>query len=184
MTKYYRYQEYGVSYGVVCAYRRVLSNHIKSVQEIGKTLGVPEDQLAEHDMSKWSDEEFPDYAMQYKGYGKPLTFVYAKLHHIQRNPHHWEHWVIPDGYALNSGAESGVLPMPENYALEMIADWMATGQRSSRSWDVSSWLSKNIPLIRLHSKTAAFVTEVLSDLGYTDITQEYGFGSGIQVGRG
>jgi hypothetical protein len=58
--------------------------------------------------------------------------------------------------------------MPSMYALEMIADWMGASMAYTGSWDMTDWLYKNMPNIRLHSFTAKYVREVLDMLGYAD----------------
>lgn len=61
------------------------------------------------------------------------------------------------------------MEMPRCYALEMVADWMGSSMAYTGSWDMADWLEKNMPRIRLHTKTAAYVREVLDSLGYADI---------------
>lgn len=157
-------------------YATSLVDHISFVREAGKTLGVPENQLAEHDISKWSHEEFPYYALNFHGSLSPVDgekraisdlFVTAWLHHIHNNPHHWQHWVFSDGYTpQNSSVENGVVQMPDMYALEMIADWMGASKAYTGSWDMTEWLNKNWNKIKLHSQTRKFVSDVLSGHGY------------------
>lgn len=158
-------------------YLASLRAHIRYVQEAGAMLGVPEWPLMLHDDSKFGYEEFPAYARKFGKGGSPvdaehveIEFADAWLHHIHHNPHHWQHWIFPDGYApKGSGIEAGVVRMPHRYALEMIADWMGASMAYTGSWDMSDWLQKNMPRIRLHSQTAALVREVLDHQGYADI---------------
>ncbi len=157
-------ESYGVDHGVAHAYADSLRKHIACVQEAGVALGVPGHLLDIHDQSKWSAEEFPAYARHFKGNGDPQGFAYALIHHIHVNPHHWQHWIFPDGFVGNTIAcEGGVLRMPDEFALEMIADWMVGKE------DISTWLPKNMFKIRLHSETAEFVRETLEHLGYGKI---------------
>lgn len=73
--------------------------------------------IAEHDESKFGEEEFEAYAQKFFGpqdiNGKPLDFIpgfdQAWEHHWQNNEHHPEHWLGED--------------MPLIYILEMICDW-------------------------------------------------------------
>lgn len=60
--------------------------------------------------------------------------------------------------------ENGVMEMPQHYALEMIADWMGASKTYTGSWDMSDWLAENMNKIRVHSKTAKYLREVLSGL--------------------
>jgi len=73
--------------------------------------------IAEHDESKFSEEEFEAYARKFYGKqdinGKPLDYVpgydEAWKHHWTHNEHHPEFWLGED--------------MPLIYILEMLCDW-------------------------------------------------------------
>lgn len=152
------------------AYLHSLTNHIRCVQEAGIKLGVSPGQLAIHDASKFSDEEFPAAVEHFHG-GDPNPDRYARawLHHVHANPHHWQYWMFPDGFVPHgSSVERGIVEMPTNYALEMVADWMGSSMAYTGSWDIDYWLYKNMPRISLHSKTAGFVRHTLDMLGYAD----------------
>jgi hypothetical protein len=152
------------------AFYESLMKHITAVQEAGRLIGVPEVQLLIHDNSKFSDEEFPAYARHFHGGGDPDGFARAWLHHMNHNPHHWQHWMFPDGFTpKGSDVENGVVEMPQNYALEMVADWMGASMAYTGSWDMTEWLKKNMPKIKVHSKTAVYLRKVLADLGYTEV---------------
>lgn len=156
-----------------------LEQHISYVQEAGKRLGVNPSQLKIHDESKWSIEEFSAYAEHFFGGGAPDKFANAWLHHIHHNPHHWQHWIFPDGHTPKySDVENGVVRMPDHYALEMVADWMGASMAYTGSWDMSEWLIEHIPKIRVHSKTAEYLIGVLDQHGYADIVYTVEFGSG------
>lgn len=154
-----------------------LIKHITYVREAGEKLGVDKAQLEQHDFSKWSYDEFLPYAINFQGDKSPVLkgnvkedFARAWLHHIHHNPHHWQHWIFPDGYCpKDARIENGVMIMPSAYALEMIADWMGASMAYTGSWDMAEWLYKNMPNIRLHSFTAKYVREVLDMLGYADV---------------
>ena len=146
-----------------------LRDHIRFVQDAGRKLGVNEFQLHIHDESKFSLDEFPAYAKHFKGGGAPDEFAVAWLHHIHYNPHHWNHWLFSDGYTpKGSTVENGCVFMPNHFALEMIADWMGASMAYTGSWDMRDWLWKNIPTIRVHSKTAAYLRDELNAMGYAD----------------
>lgn len=171
-----------VPFEVADTYYRSVTDHIANVVKCGRKLGVPEEQLQIHDKSKFSNEEFPHYAMYFhSGIDKsPLdaaeqsglvsnAFARAWLHHIHHNPHHWQHWIFPDGYSpKGSDVESGIVHMPPSYALEMIADWMGASIAYTGSEDMTQWLYKNMPRISLHSRTADYVRGILDMLGYAD----------------
>lgn len=147
--------------------KRVL-DHIIYVQEAGRRLGVDEAQLLSHDASKWSPEEFPGYALHFCGGGQPMRFAKAWNHHIHQNPHHWQYYLFADGFDLpGSGIIDGALMMLDNYALEMVADWMGASRAYTGSWDMSEWLDKNWAKIRLHPASRIYVADVLTEQGYT-----------------
>lgn len=150
------------------AYADSLHKHIEAVYKAGIDLRVPSLQLIDHDSSKWSIEEFPHYARQFHGdKGDPNGWAGAWLHHIHHNPHHWQHWIFPDRLKLpGADIEAGVMPIPEIYALEMIADWMGASYVYIHSWDISDWIRSHAHKIILHSKTTAFVEKQLTQLGY------------------
>lgn len=151
-------------------YVESLKEHIAYVQEAGRKLGLPNEQLDIHDKSKWEEPEFSGYALHFKGGGAPDKFAVAWIHHIHYNPHHWQHWIFPDNYTPNgSNVENGVIEMPEKYALEMVADWMGASKAYTGSWDMADWLSKNISRVIVHSKTAEYLRGILDHLGYADI---------------
>lgn len=156
-----------------------LRKHIFYVREAGKQIGVSLLQLEMHDLSKYSMEEFPYYARQFHGdKADPDGFARAWLHHIHNNPHHWQHWIFPDGFTpKGSNIENGVAEMPYHYALEMIADWMGASYVYTGSWDMQEWLFKNIPRIILHSDTAEYVRQTLDMLGYADTVNGLPFAS-------
>jgi hypothetical protein len=163
--------ERGVDRSVVEKYLQSLINHITYVREAGLQIGVNPQQLAEHDASKFSLQEFPQYARQYAGdSGDPDGWANAWLHHIHHNPHHWQYYIFPDGYSpKGSKVENGAVPMPPHFALEMVADWMGASMAYTGSFDMTDWLVKNMSRIRLHSETADFVNNTLDMLGYADV---------------
>lgn len=155
---------------VMDAYYDRLMAHIAAVQEAGRELGLSEDILAVHDLSKFSHEEFLGYAYHFHGGGSPDGFSKAWLHHIHHNPHHWQSWIYPDGFHMDgSGMEGNIVQMPPWNALEMIADWMGASKVYSGTDDMSDWLTGNMRKISLHSSTARYVRGILEGLGYEEI---------------
>lgn len=172
------YSKYGIDYSIAENYANSLKLHITYVREAGRLIGVPEQQLAVHDDSKWTLDEFPGYAMHFQGGGAPDAFASAWLHHIHYNPHHWNHWLFADGYTpKGSKVENGIVEMPVNFALEMIADWMGASRAYTGSWDMTEWLHGNMSRIRVHSNTAKYLRSQLDVLGYANIVYMQKFGS-------
>ncbi len=153
----------------IVAYRYIewLEDHIRFVIRAGKGLGVPDDQLINHDASKWDEPEFTAYAKHFQGGGNPDLFIEMRLHHVHNNPHHWQYWEFPEG----------VMEMPHNYALEMVANWIGTKMKFTGRWDITKWLINNIGSINIHPNTAKYVNGVLNELGYKEIVDTYNFAS-------
>ena len=156
-----------INTNIINKFNESLLEHIQYVQEAGAKIGVPNKQLGIHDASKWSDIEFLAYAKQYYGGGAPNEYPEAWLHHIHHNPHHWQHWIFPDAWTMpESVIEHGALPMPEQFVLEMVADWMGASKAYTDSWDMQKWLDSHLSRIILHSTTRKFLSITLDRLGY------------------
>lgn len=145
-----------VERNVFLNYTASLLEHLFWVQAAGVTIGVPEEQLMVHDLSKMSEEEFAPYAHWFYGSKDRPRFEIAWLHHIHRNQHHPSHWALTPDYAAF---------MPDNFALEMIADWLGASKAYTGSWDISPWIEKTKGKILLHPDTARFVVDTLDTLG-------------------
>lgn len=162
---------YDLPLDVIERYTEYLKRHIEAVQYAGIDLGVPMEQLNIHDKSKWSKIEFEGYAKNFYGGGEKYQYAYefsqAWLHHIHLNEHHWEHWIFPNSYDMpNSQVEDNCLPMPDNFVLEMIADWQGASFSITGSWDIGDWLQKQLPKVRLHSQSKKFLIKTLKSLSY------------------
>ena len=148
-------------------YSESLRRHIAYVQDAGRLLGVPDHQLAVHDDSKWSCWEFAAYAQNFEGGGDPIRFPFAWLHHMHNNEHHWQYWLFPDGWVMEqSTMEKGIIEMPENYVLEMVADWMGASMSYTGSWDMTKWLDNNLSKVVLHTRSRITLNNILQYLGY------------------
>lgn len=167
------YLEMGYSQEALAKHRDALELHIRAVQAAGLELGVTEHQLQQHDFSKFSREEFGPYARHFHGGGAPGEFARAWLHHIHNNPHHWQYWMFPDGFAMkDSQSEGGVMPMPDMYILEMLADWLGASYTYTNSWDLSGWLKSHMRKITLHTQTASYLRGFLAGIGYDLVYDE------------
>lgn len=173
-----QYLHQGADLKTLEKYLQSLTKHIAAVQEAGVKLGVPKSQLEEHDLSKYSIEEFPYYAQQFHGdKNNPDGFAGAWLHHLHANPHHPEYWRFPnDSVIKTADIINRCLPMPKHYALEHIADLMGASYCYTGSWEMSEWLMGNMKKLFYHPQTAEFMREQLSMLGYKEImaTQKFG----------
>lgn len=165
---------HGVTEQQLGDFEKSLQQHVRFVREAGVELKVPESQLAIHDKSKWTEDEFPRYAANFHGKTSPVNaqrvadnMALAWLHHIHHNPHHWQFWMFPDGYSPKSSSlEKGIIFMPENYLREMVADWMGASMAYTGSWDMLDWLNMNLKNVKLHSKSWLVLVKILEEIGY------------------
>lgn len=129
-------------------------------------LGVPWLGLV-HDLSKFRPSEWRPYVAFFHGkkakprrdstgYYKPTdtgdaAFDFAWLLHQKRNRHHWQWWVLPD-----DGGGLKVLPIPDRYRREMLADWRGAGRAQGTPDTLKWWLANNHKM-RLHPETRAWL---------------------------
>ncbi|MFA5300726.1 MAG: DUF5662 family protein [Lutibacter sp.] len=156
-------------------YRRSLYTHLSHVWTACNKLGIPFAHAEKHDASKYQPQEFIHYARRFFGPNDdPKGFALAWLHHVHNNPHHWQYWIFQDEWELDGAdIELGMVEMPRIYCVEMIADWLGASMAYSGSWDMSEWLLKNLPRVRLHNKSEKFLLSVLYELGYNDVLDQF-----------
>jgi hypothetical protein len=163
--------------------------HKRYVYQAGRRLGVARWQLVVHDLSKFRPSEFVPYGGFFYGlpgatWRKPVPEPSASpamreawLRHVQRNAHHWQHWVLIKGgsvVAKREGASGDAaaelleaLPMPERYVREMLADWMGVARayrgaypESVSAWD---WWQQNKGQIVLHDEARRLLAAAMAD---------------------
>lgn len=140
----------------------------------GRLTRVPLWRLIIHDWSKFTPTEVFGYAGNIGGVVSKSKWAKSWLHHLHHNPHHPEHWVLswrgsPEFYdKLTKPIAPFVvlLPMPETYVREMIADMMATSKKVTGSWDIAIWFNKNGPNMNLHDETITLIDKVMKEIGY------------------
>ena len=117
-----------------------------------------------HDLSKLLPSEFIPYTKHFHGIEvrEPLdefyNFYMAWLHHIHRNKHHWQYWILNG----SNGEIINITEMPNKYALEMVADWVGAGKaikgRNVGGYDeVRKWYNMNKEKIILHPNTREYI---------------------------
>lgn len=101
-------------------------------------IGELQEQMAEHDKSKYGEEEFEPYCNYFypcEGHKKDTdAFDIAWLHHQHENPHHHQHWVL-----IRDGGEKQPVDMPLNYIYEMLCDWHSFTLRNPKSTAKAWW---------------------------------------------
>ena len=79
------------------------------------------------------------------------AFDYAWLLHQKRGKHHWQWWILPED---DGGIK--VLPMPDKYRKEMLADWRGAGKAQGTP-DSYKWYMHNKEKMQLHPDTRKWV---------------------------
>jgi hypothetical protein len=125
-----------------------------------------------HDLSKLTVAEFIPYARTFyepdgtrRDWRKDdgftdksqvgLWFDYAWLHHQRQNKHHWQYWIL-----VQDEDTDAILPMPDIYRREMLADWRGAGKALNLP-DAQTWYTKHRAKIKLHPSTRQWIEEKL-----------------------
>ncbi len=124
-----------------------------------------EEYVVNHDRSKWGDAEYGAYDAYFYGEGDVGAFNRAWLHHIHKNPHHWQHWLLMNDDGKYRDPDKVIaLEMPKGCALEMVADWWSFSWRSGNLGEVFGWYEDHKDAMILHPKTREFVEAVLGEI--------------------
>lgn len=147
------------------AYTNYIYEHIANVAKVWgvvrnkldlqeQLLGAVDSNIAKHDMSKLSADEFLAFRKTFfKAKGDrtdDLAYLVALNHHYKRNPHHWEYWITEDGTVLEMAAVS---------AIEMVCDWTAMSLKFSDT--PSAFYAAKAKDIRLGKNTRAYIEAIL-----------------------
>ena len=128
---------------------------VKNVSEYGTHFA--------HDNSKYESKEYDAYDAYFYGGNRSdkveNEFKFAWLHHIHKNPHHWQHWVL-----INDEPDEGTiaLEMPYEYVIEMICDWWAFSHKSGNLYEIFDWYDKHKTHMIRHEKTRENVEDALA----------------------
>lgn len=156
-------------------YNKYLTEHIGGVQQAYQLLidngvfdYIPQTQenIKNHDKSKYSDEEYDAYGEYFYGDKKDVAhkddieFKYAWLHHQHNNPHHWQYWVLKE----DDSRELEALEMPIEYVQEMICDWLSFSLKKGDLSEIEKWYKDNKPKQILHENTRKLVEEYLEKI--------------------
>lgn len=161
-------------------YDRYLSGHIDAVNKAARWMldnldaanELSGDEVMEiignceeHDDSKWMREEYPQYDAYFYGEKDEDAFNAAWLHHIHNNGHHWQHWVLVNGYGKfgDPGVVSAI-EMPRAYVFEMIADWWSFSWRGDDMYEIFDWYADHRDKIVLHPNTREYVERILGEI--------------------
>ena len=146
-------------------YRQYVEDHKERVEQFAEWLltNLPSlfenidtddflELIAEHDESKFSEEEFEPYAQKWFGDKKKTReYELAWEHHYMNNEHHPEYWDGED--------------MPYIYILEMICDWGSFSIASGNMKELSDfYYNKAIddPEKNLSDATKEIIEDIIS----------------------
>lgn len=135
----------------------------------GISFGAPLWKLLIHDWSKFLPSEYPHYQKQFFGSADDgRGFIFCWLKHQNRHSHHWEYWIPRTGHnrCTPPYPDNIPIPMSEEAALEMAADWFGASRAYEGRWPQRrkwSWLQENFETINIHPETRTFLRELLSE---------------------
>lgn len=115
-----------------------------------------------HDASKTEPDEYAAYDAYFYGgnrsYAVVENFEKAFLRHLHRNPHHWQHWILP---AYDDEKGSRVFEMEYRYILEMICDWWSFSWKTGKLDEIFGWYEERREHMQLGPETRKTVEDIL-----------------------
>lgn len=128
--------------------------------------------IEKHDASKYLKDEYEAYDNWFYGnqsYENKVKIDKAWLHHIHNNPHHWQHWLLVEDdpeYTTEAGLiyPFKFIEIPDNYILEMIADWWSFSWKTGNLLEVFEWYKLHENTIKMHPKSRMKVEQILGEL--------------------
>jgi hypothetical protein len=154
-----------------------LLRHKWYVLRASLALRVPLWQALIHDWSKFRPSELLPYARMVYGRvgwrrvdltrlhytpGHQHEFDTGINHHRNRNPHHWQYWLLYTGFYADESRPFTALPMPERFVREMVADWIGAA-RAQGNTNVYGWYTSHKEEIILHPATRVLVEQLLDE---------------------
>ena len=140
-----------------------LADHLKIDGVTERDISEALKNCSEHDASKLMPNEYHAYDDYFYGGNRSnqvaKAFEYAWLQHQNKNPHHWQYWVLINDDPGNGQLKALEMPVP--YVLEMIADWWAFSWKDGDLGEIFDWYDKQKDFILLHPKTKKLVEKIL-----------------------
>lgn len=119
--------------------------------------------IREHDISKFDyDDEFYSYMKYFYGDKTPGVkeeFNKAWLHHIHKNPHHWQYWIL-----FEDEGNVMTLDMPIEYIYEMVCDWWSFSWSHNDLFEIFSWYEEHKNKMALSPNTRIIVESILDKI--------------------
>lgn len=171
-------QRYYASLLLQLRFLRYLFQHKRYVFWACRALNVPLWQAIIHDWTKFRPSEYFPYLEGFQNWlhirygdqgGPPFTwspggkeqFLAAKNRHYKRNPHHWHYWVLLSDDRVPP--EPLLLPIPERFVREMVADWVGAGF-AQEAPDIRSWYNIHKNQMLLHPDSRLFAEQLLDEM--------------------
>ena len=118
-----------------------------------------------HDQSKNEPDEYEAYDAYFYGRNRSYKVVQdfrkAFLLHINRNPHHWQHWILIND---DPNEEEIAMDMPYEYILEMVCDWWSSSWAKGDLNEIFNWWEEHEKYIKISVKTRQTVIDILSSI--------------------
>ena len=118
-----------------------------------------------HDQSKNEPDEYEAYDAYFYGRNRSYKVVQdfrkAFLLHINRNPHHWQHWILIND---DPNEEEIAMDMPYKYILEMVCDWWSFSWAKGDLNEIFNWWEEHEKYIKISVKTRQTVIDILSSI--------------------
>jgi Family of unknown function (DUF5662) len=132
-----------------------------------------------HDLSKFRWSEWGPYARAFYNKDgskrdKPvdsLEFALAWNLHQGRNRHHWQFWVL-----IRDRGPVQLLPMPDKYVREMVADWCGAGMAINGKMEVWNWYEAHRDDMLMHEQTRIAVDGLVEALRMRHVFESLGVG--------
>lgn len=157
------------------AYAEYLDNHIKTVQQVFRSILKPclydvmdtstlyrlECNISNHDRDKYSYSIYPAYANHYEDpeHFPKNSHEYrcAWNEHQKHNPHHWQYWVL---LCDIEDEKQVALEMDILSVFEMMCDWHAASINHGTGTGYDWYMSQKDNMI-LHPKTRELIEQYI-----------------------
>ena len=147
-------------------------DYVKKIDNpyIRDNLDIIEDNIKQHDESKYQDDEFEWYRKKYFPINdEEASEVMDKINevfelHYSRNPHHWEYWLDDNkelDYSRHSDEEVDNDVMIAY--IEMLCDWASFGLKQNKPREVRSWYINEKPKMKLFPAEQEILEDILEE---------------------
>lgn len=165
-----KYDEYLTSHisNVQKGFKYLCDKHIVELDLIKATFPKIEEQIRNHDQSKYSKEEYDPYVEYFYGEKDEKGEVYPDVqdrfdeawnHHQKRNPHHWQYWLLRE-----DDGDFKCIHMDYNYIIEMVCDWWAFSWKQNNLYEIFNWYEENKSKMKMHKNTIRDLEELLKQI--------------------